>query len=443
MYNLLIQPFHLLIYTILVGSAIELATVSLVYAVVAIYFLMPAEKLLRKFFGFDNAGTLSAAGSFAGGALFSAMIGKLSRPKPPAPKDEDKTPKRRKPTKGDGYVDADTLLGGAGDTSSISGPDLSGGLSGRLRWFRRSRRTWRIAEAGTDNGSGGRRRIWRATEAGTGIGAGYGDGYTLEDLTRSALPKGRRGLLKGTSIGQRIASAGRSGLYTAQRQLANKAKTLPKAMGRKLRRVAVGSLGAGTAGLLALGAGASMDPGKAAALVMGATSAGYGFTNYYGDKLAKSAGDVAGSMRTGFWGTDLKAIEQSKFDKEFVKSADTVNALTKALGSQGARNAIDNGYVQAMLNNDITDPTKVSKALKLVDKYQKAGMDEAEALARGIAMAKWNRDINPGVYQSMSREHVAFKNNLTKKIMAAEGISASDASSKVDQILADLITFEQ
>ena len=81
-FNLIIQPFHLLLYTILVGTAINLATESLIYAVVAIYFVIPAEKLLRKFFGFDNAGTLSAAGSFAGGALFSAMISRINKPKP-------------------------------------------------------------------------------------------------------------------------------------------------------------------------------------------------------------------------------------------------------------------------------------------------------------------------------------------------------------------------
>lgn len=59
----------------------ELVSASPIYAIVAIGFMIPAEKLLRKFFGFDNAGTLSAAGSFAGGAVFSAMINKLNRPK--------------------------------------------------------------------------------------------------------------------------------------------------------------------------------------------------------------------------------------------------------------------------------------------------------------------------------------------------------------------------
>lgn len=113
-FNVIIQPFHMILYTILVGSALELAHTSLIYSIVAIYFLIPAEKLLRKFFGFDNAGTLSAAGSFAGGAVFSAMINKMNRPKPRDDKEKDDKPKMRKPT-GSAIVDAEgVLFGGSG-----------------------------------------------------------------------------------------------------------------------------------------------------------------------------------------------------------------------------------------------------------------------------------------------------------------------------------------
>lgn len=109
LFNVIIQPFHLILYTVLVGAAIELATTSLVYAVIAIYFLIPAEKLLRKFFGFDNAGTLSAAGSFAGGAVFSAMISKLNRPKPKGEEKEEAPKNLRKNSSGS--VDANKVLG--------------------------------------------------------------------------------------------------------------------------------------------------------------------------------------------------------------------------------------------------------------------------------------------------------------------------------------------
>lgn len=128
-FNVLIQPVHLLLYTILIGSAISLATQSIVYAVIAMYFLVPAEKLIRKFFGFDNAGTLSAAGSFAGGALFSSMVGRLNRKR--EEEKEDNKPKTRKPTSGTGVgVNADNLLFG-----DSNGSGSSFGFGRRIFWW--------------------------------------------------------------------------------------------------------------------------------------------------------------------------------------------------------------------------------------------------------------------------------------------------------------------
>lgn len=70
-FNLLIQPIHLLLYTVLVGSAMDLAASNLLYALGAIGFMLPAEKLLRKMFGFEKSST---AASIAGGAVGGAMI---------------------------------------------------------------------------------------------------------------------------------------------------------------------------------------------------------------------------------------------------------------------------------------------------------------------------------------------------------------------------------
>lgn len=69
-FNLLIQPFHLLIYSMLIGTSMELATKHMVYTLAVLGFMLPAEKILRKFFGFEKAG---AASSFLGGAVGGAM----------------------------------------------------------------------------------------------------------------------------------------------------------------------------------------------------------------------------------------------------------------------------------------------------------------------------------------------------------------------------------
>lgn len=78
-FNALLQPFHLIIYTIFLGSASEIAVKNPIYAILFLAFIIPSEKLLRKMFGFDKAAT---AGSFAagfGGAAAFNLISKGAR----------------------------------------------------------------------------------------------------------------------------------------------------------------------------------------------------------------------------------------------------------------------------------------------------------------------------------------------------------------------------
>ena len=77
-FNALLQVIHLLLYTILIDSAQTLIDQgNLIYALVAIGFLIPAEKFIRKMFGFEKAGTISPMGAAAGGAVVMNAINKL------------------------------------------------------------------------------------------------------------------------------------------------------------------------------------------------------------------------------------------------------------------------------------------------------------------------------------------------------------------------------
>lgn len=79
-FNALLQPFHMLIYSLVVGSAMDLAMDHPIYALVALGFLIPAEKILRKMFGFEKAQTASAMGALgvAGAGMIMSGIHKLS-----------------------------------------------------------------------------------------------------------------------------------------------------------------------------------------------------------------------------------------------------------------------------------------------------------------------------------------------------------------------------
>lgn len=80
-FTLLIQPFDLLLYTVLIGSAITMATDNMIYALVVLGFMLPAEKILKKFFGFDRKAPIgeSAMGGAVGGAIAMQAINSISK----------------------------------------------------------------------------------------------------------------------------------------------------------------------------------------------------------------------------------------------------------------------------------------------------------------------------------------------------------------------------
>lgn len=84
-FNALLQPFHLIIYTIFLGGATKIAVTNPIYAILVLAFMTPAEKLLRRMFGFEKAstaGTLSAAGMFGGAAafkMFSSAVNSVAK----------------------------------------------------------------------------------------------------------------------------------------------------------------------------------------------------------------------------------------------------------------------------------------------------------------------------------------------------------------------------
>ncbi len=78
-FNLLIQPLHLILYTVLIGSAIEFASENIIYSLVAFGFMLQGEKIMRRLFGFEKAQTASATSAALGGALAMQGIEMISK----------------------------------------------------------------------------------------------------------------------------------------------------------------------------------------------------------------------------------------------------------------------------------------------------------------------------------------------------------------------------
>ena len=95
--NAILQPVHLLLYSVMVSSAIDLVAKNPIYALVAIGFLIPAEKFIKKMFGLDKGETSGGLGSFAGGAMTMKALEALGR-KAPSPLDKGGKGKNPAPT---------------------------------------------------------------------------------------------------------------------------------------------------------------------------------------------------------------------------------------------------------------------------------------------------------------------------------------------------------
>lgn len=110
-FNALLQPLHLLLYYIFIGSAVmsEFAIKNPFFALVVLSFIKPAEKILRKMFGFDKAGKLGNLEAALKGTAIMNMInslgiaGKGKPPKTPPENDDRETSNIRMANESNSY----------------------------------------------------------------------------------------------------------------------------------------------------------------------------------------------------------------------------------------------------------------------------------------------------------------------------------------------------
>lgn len=79
----LLPVLHMLLYTVFVSSALDLASQNMIYAIFAMAFIVPAEKIVKKMFHIQG-NTEERIGGFAGGALAGSLFNLMKKPpKPP------------------------------------------------------------------------------------------------------------------------------------------------------------------------------------------------------------------------------------------------------------------------------------------------------------------------------------------------------------------------
>lgn len=133
MFYALLQPLHMLLYTVFVSSALSVAANNLLYAIVALAFIVPAEKIVKQMFGIKG-NTEDKIGGFAGGALASQAFNMLTKGKSQPKKGGGDAPKGEKGMrmKNPNTPDAlDTLAGDAMEngTGSAAGAGFAAGAA--------------------------------------------------------------------------------------------------------------------------------------------------------------------------------------------------------------------------------------------------------------------------------------------------------------------------
>ena len=348
-FNCLIQPVHLMLYTMLIGFSTNIAETNYLFAIVALAFLVPAEKLIREMFGIKSNTSTGVLGAAAGGALVMSMLQKM-KAKPPK----------------------EAADGGAG-----------GGSSG-AKGVRTATRNSSTSLPG-GNPPPGNPPAGNPPAGNPPAGNPPAGNPPAGNPPAGNPPAGNPPYITTPTQARSI----RNGLSAVKRSIVgiDSFKTRGKKYFKKaLRGVGGVALGA-TTGTIGLTAGlATGDFSNAAKYAAAGASLGYGVGNNLTGTGINKAIETGSTFKKGYMGTE--AYKNAKFDKEFYKSEDyriiaQDSKLLSAYGEDGIKDR-----TQEFLDNGITDAAEIRKAMQSDisgDEYKafsSLGIDKAKEMSR-------------------------------------------------------------
>lgn len=421
-FNVLIQPFHLLIYMIFISSALEFANSNIIYTIVVLGFMTQAEKLLKKMFGFEKASTMGAFSGAAAGSMLANVAGKIGN----------------KVAKGKGGSGGNGGSGGSGDGASQ--PD----------------------------------RIRAKEDPYDGLNPGDGNGQSQqnnnEPIQNSELEaEDSNDLTRGQMVGNAIKAVARNKAM----RLGNKtgshyinAWKATKGMGGKARAKALGKeawngakvtapkalkLGARTAGrytfagtaALISGSAALMsgDPSKIASAVGIAATAGSKTGRVVADKGISRVSKDWNIAKRGYYGKDYAAKQEAALNDKWKNDAEIDDKYREAFGNENFK-AAKEAALEMRENYGTTDDDQIIKSLKMTSEFggEKAAKEATKAntevptleLAKRIpAFAK---GISDDMYDDYDRYNTG-RNKMIDKFTRQPGYNLKKAEQTTDTIL--------
>lgn len=431
-FNLLLQPFHLLLYTVLVGSVMDLAQNNMLYAIVALGFLLPAEKLLRKFFGFEKSSTAgSIVGGVVGGSLAMNAINKLgslgsgkgksggSGKSSESDSSENVRLSERKADKGSESTDELFQQGFAGNiqegtVQNTSNANANPNPNPRLaenshnNEFNANEQLEATA-ALKDKVNNSKAYNWvndkkmAANEKISNIKSGYND--WLAKTPKTALGRDAKKLaIRGARTAKSVAG---TGLHYTGKAIKKVGKATPRVVTKAALAATMATAGAaagiatgeleniGTYGLAAAGIGSKL--GDSAVNVAGNV----------GKATMQQGKNIRQDYRERRYDKDtLEAMQNKEADKKWKKDKEVIKLYKEKFGEKDYKQAMENAMEYR--RKGITDDKAIIGAQKL------EGVDDTEkiATAKAATMVKSDKDMK------------AFNERLTENGIEKERIKA-------------------
>lgn len=488
-FNVLIQPFHLLIYMIFISSALEFANSNIIYTIVVLGFMTQAEKLLRKMFGFEKASTMGAFSGAAAGSMLANVAGKIGN----------------KVAKGKGGSGGNGGSGGSGDGASQpdrirAKEDPYDGLNPRDgNGQSQQNNNEPIQNSGNNFNNNDldeegktieseRAALDSLLDEGTTPGADWSDDdykayqeleKEQEEREQNTIPMQEQNseleaedsndLTKGQMVGNAVKAVARNKAM----RLGNKtgshyinAWKATKGMGGKARAKALGKeawngakvvapkalkLGARTAGrytfagtaALISGSAALMsgDPSKIASAVGIAATAGSKTGRVVADKGISRVSKDWNIAKRGYYGKDYAAKQEAALNDKWKNDAEIDDKYREAFGNENFK-AAKEAALEMRENYGTTDDDQIIKSLKMTSEFggEKAAKEATKAntevptleLAKRIpAFAK---GISDDMYDDYDRYNTG-RNKMIDKFTRQPGYDLKKAEQTTDTIL--------
>ena len=479
-FNALLQPFHLLIYTIFIGTAIKFATNNLIYTIVVLGFMIKAEKLLRKMFGFEKAST---AGAFSGAAAGSIVANAIS-----------KAGGRLKGGSGTGGNGENSESGGNSDNTPVRTAEQDDPFAqyGKNTGSSRNEDDKQNNLPEGENNNENRLPSFYANDTQQNLDEydgildefkdelidnprpedikAYNDLYGEQNDRRAAYylrkseeqqakekqPERTAGQkIKGgfkaiaererRKIGQKTgmhlrpilnAEKGEARRRAIRKQILNGIKlNAPKALRAGTRYTAATAAGifAGSSALI------SGDPKTVLSATTMAAKGGEMLGRKIGDKATKKTNSLSDTFKKGYWDKDYNKRKNEKEDNEFENSQQTYDKYLNEFGDKeeyGARDAIKEAK-RMRRETGVTNDDSIIAALKTTKEYGgEKRQNDPEALELDVArnMPLMDKYIDDGIFNDHKKYEIQ-RNKIARQLTDKHKIDTTTAKNEAERAL--------